>query len=93
MTSGDQIDIVDTAVVVVRPTPCVIAGQLSPAGAQAVFRWISLNTDALVAYWEGQIDTTDLCQVLKPLPAQQNHALASGSVRHPISNGEVCSGS
>ena len=71
ITNGGQIDADNTAVVVVRPTPCVIAGQLSPAGAQAVFRWISLNTDALVAYWEGQIDTTDLCQVLKPLPAQQ----------------------
>jgi hypothetical protein len=69
MTDGDQIDIGDTAVVVVRPTPCVIAGQLSPAGAQAVFRWISLNTDALVAYWEGQIDAEELCQMLKPLPA------------------------
>jgi len=71
ITDGDKIDIADMAVVAVRPTPCVIAGQLSPAGAQAVFRWISLNTDALVAYWEGQIDTAGLCQMLKPLPAQQ----------------------
>jgi hypothetical protein len=69
MTDGDQIDIGDTAVVVVRSTPCVIAGQLSPAGAQAVFRWISLNTDALVAYWEGQIDAEELCQMLRPPPA------------------------
>jgi hypothetical protein len=35
--------------------------KLSPAGGQAVIRWISLNTDALVAYWEGQIDTAELC--------------------------------
>jgi hypothetical protein len=68
---GDQIDIANTAVVVVRPTPCVIAGQLSPDNAQAVFRWISLNTDALVAYWEGQIGSAKLCLTLKPLPAQQ----------------------
>jgi hypothetical protein len=71
ITDGDQINIANTAVVVVRPTPCVIAGQLSPAGAQAVFRWISLNTNALVAYGEGQIDTAELCRKLKPLPAQQ----------------------
>jgi len=56
---------------VVCPTLCVVAGQLSPAAAQAVFRWITLNTDALVAYWEGQIDTAELCQTLKPLPTQQ----------------------
>jgi hypothetical protein len=71
ITDGDQINVANTAVVVVRPTPCVIAGQLSLASAQAVFRWISLNTDALVAYWEGQIDTAELCQMLKPLPARQ----------------------
>jgi hypothetical protein len=51
-------------------THCV-AGLLSHAGAQAVFRWISLNMDALVAYWEGQIDTAEVCQMLKPLPVQQ----------------------
>jgi hypothetical protein len=68
-TDGDQLDIANTADVAVRPTPCVIAGQLSPAGAQEVFQWISLNTNALVAYWEGQIDTAELCQMLKPLTA------------------------
>jgi hypothetical protein len=26
---------------------------------------------ALVAYWERQIDTAELCQMLEPLPAQQ----------------------
>jgi hypothetical protein len=36
-----------------------------------VFRWISLNTDALVSYWEGQIDPARLCQMLKPLAAQR----------------------
>jgi hypothetical protein len=70
-TDGDQLDIANTADVAVRPTPCVIAGQLSPAGAQEVFQWISLNTNALVAYWEGQIDTAELCQMLKPLPANK----------------------
>jgi hypothetical protein len=73
ITDGDQTDITNTAVVVVRPTPRVIAGQLSPGDAQAVFQWISLNRDALVAYWEGQIDTAELCQMLKPLPAQETN--------------------
>jgi hypothetical protein len=63
-----------------QPKSCVIAGQLSPAGVQAGFRWISLNTDALVAYWE-QIDTAELCQMLKPLTDQQTNALTSGCLR------------
>ena len=52
MTHGDRMDIANTAVVAVRPAPRILAGQLSPADAQAVFEWISLNADALVAYWE-----------------------------------------
>src|SRR5215467_5593861 len=51
-THGDQINITTTAVVAVRPTPHVIAGPLTPDDAQAVFAWISLNTAAIVEYWD-----------------------------------------
>jgi hypothetical protein len=44
-THGNQMNIANTAVVGVRPTPHVIAGQLSPADTQAVFQWVALNTD------------------------------------------------
>jgi|SRR5271166_1189663 len=67
MTHGNQMSIADTAVVGVRPTPSVIAGQLSPGITQAVFRWIMVNTDALVAYSEGRIDTARMIQALKPV--------------------------
>jgi len=68
MTHGNQMNIADTAVVGVRPRPRLIAGQLSPVDTQAVFRWVALNTDALVAYWKGQIDTARMIHALKPLP-------------------------
>jgi hypothetical protein len=67
MTHDNQMSIANTAVVGIRPTPRLISGQLSPGDAQAVFRWIALNTDALVAYWEGRIDTARTIQALKPL--------------------------
>src|SRR5208282_1587947 len=57
MTHGNQMNPANTAVVGVRPSPHAIAGRLSPDDQQAVFEWTSLNADALVAYWEGQIDT------------------------------------
>jgi hypothetical protein len=38
---------------------------------RAVSEWVSLNTDALVAYWEGRIDTVQLGQALKRLPSAQ----------------------
>ena len=57
------------AVVDVRPTPHVIAGQLDDR--QTVFEWASLNTAALVAYWEGRIDAIELGQLLKRIPSRQ----------------------
>ena len=68
MTHGDQMDIANTAVVGVRPTPRVIAGQLSLDDQHAVFEWVSLNTAALLAYWEGRIDTIELSRLLKQVP-------------------------
>ena len=67
-THGDQMNIANTAVVGVRPTPHLIAGHLSPDDQLAVFEWISLNTAALIAYREGRIDTIELGQSLKRLP-------------------------
>jgi hypothetical protein len=68
MTHGNQMTVADTAVVAVRPRPRVVAGQLSPNDRRAVFEWIKLNRAALVAYWDGQVDTVQLGQMLKPLP-------------------------
>lgn len=76
MTHGNQMNIANTAVVGVRPTPRVIAGQLSPTDAQEVCQWVSLNADALVAYWEGRIDTARLIHALKPLPRQPSTPVA-----------------
>jgi hypothetical protein len=69
MTHGNQMTIANTAVVGVHPSPRIISGRLSAGDTQAVFRWIALNTDALVAYWEGRIDTAGVIQALKPVPS------------------------
>jgi hypothetical protein len=69
MTHGNQMIVDNTAVVAVRPSPHVIAGRLSQGDQQAVFIWIQLNAAALVEYWDGNIDTLQLSQMLKPLPA------------------------
>jgi hypothetical protein len=66
---GNQMNISNTAVVGVRPTPRVLAGRLTPSDAQAVFQWVTLNTDTLVAYWEGRIGTIELAAALRPIPA------------------------
>ena len=71
MTHGDQMNIANTALVAVRPSRQLPAGQLSPDDQRAVFEWISLNTPAIVEYWEGRIDTTELGQLLKRISSRQ----------------------
>jgi hypothetical protein len=77
ITHGNQITPANTAVVGVRPSPHVVAGRLSPDDQRAIFEWASLNTAALVAYWEGQIDPIELGQRLKPVASSQSGAPAA----------------
>jgi hypothetical protein len=74
MTHGNQMNATNTAVVGLPPAPHMIAGRLSPEDERAVFQWVSLNSDALVAYWDGQIDTIQLGSLLKSLPGQAGSA-------------------
>ncbi len=66
MTHGNQMNIDNTAVVGVRPTPHLFAGQLSADDQRVVFEWIRLNSTAIIAYWNGDIDTLELVQKLQP---------------------------
>jgi len=69
MAHGNQMNIDNTAVVGVRPSPRLIAGQLPPEDERAVSDWITLNAAAIIACWNGDIDTLELTQTLKPLPS------------------------
>jgi len=68
MTHGNQMNAANTAVVAVRPRPNILAGRLAVDDERAVFRWVALNEAALIAYWNGQIDTIQLGRLLQPLP-------------------------
>jgi hypothetical protein len=43
MTHGNQMNIDNTAVVAVRPSPQLLTGRLSSDDERAVFNWIALN--------------------------------------------------
>jgi hypothetical protein len=66
-THGNQTNVDNVAVVAVRPSSRTVVGHLSAADERAVSAWIALNTPALVAYWDGDIDTMQLAQALVPL--------------------------
>jgi hypothetical protein len=67
LAHGNQMNIANTAVVAVRPRPHVLVGQLLSSDEQVVFSWVTMNEDALVAYWEGRIDTAGLIGRLRRL--------------------------
>lgn len=62
---GRRMDPSNTAVMGIRPRPQLIEGVLAPSDRIAVEGWITLNTDALIDYWEGSIDTIELGARLK----------------------------
>ena len=68
LTHGNQMNIDNTAVVGVRPAPHLVAGRLSSDDERLVFEWIRLNVGTIIAYWDGNLDTAELIQNLKPLP-------------------------
>ena len=67
MAHGSRMTVENTAVVAIRPSPHLIAGRLSPEDEAAVFSWITLDSAALIAYWNGDIGTIQLAQALVPL--------------------------
>ncbi len=53
-------DASDTASVGIQPAPELVAGSLEPAVEAVVLQWVSLNSAALLDYWNGLIDTVEL---------------------------------
>ena len=56
------------ATVAMRPTPRLVAGQLSAADLRAVIDWIKLNEDALVDYWEYRISGIEFGRRMRRVP-------------------------
>ncbi len=70
MSHGRQMSIDNTAVVALRPRPRVVAGRLSPDGQRAVAEWVAMNSEAIIAYWNDELDTDQFLEQLKHLPAR-----------------------
>jgi hypothetical protein len=52
----------------VRPTVEVLHGKLRSSDLGLLREWIEGNRQALIAYWEGDIDSTvEVCEALRPL--------------------------
>jgi hypothetical protein len=59
----------DAAPMAVRPTPrLVVPGSLSAADERLAGRWIELNRDTIIDYWDGTIELDELLQRLRRVP-------------------------
>lgn len=69
----NQIDINNTMVVeILRPYLYLIDGNFISVDENLIYKWISINYDVLLNYWNGDIDTADLLSNLKPLESLNN---------------------
>jgi hypothetical protein len=58
--SPGRMDIANTAVVGIRPSPRLIEGTLPPADLELVSRWIKFNEAVLMDFWNETIDSVEL---------------------------------
>jgi hypothetical protein len=61
----------ETVKVAIRSTVRLKDGYLDAHELALLTRWVDLNRDALLKYWDGEIESiTDVLRVLKPIAAQ-----------------------
>jgi hypothetical protein len=57
-----------TVKVAIRPTARVTSGHLAAQELALLTRWVELNRNVLIKYWDGEIESTmDAIQALKPI--------------------------
>ena len=62
----------ETVKVAIRPTVRLKDGYLDANELALLTRWVDLNRDALIKYWDGDIESTaDVLQVLRPVAAPE----------------------
>jgi hypothetical protein len=53
--------------VAIRPHVRVVGGSLSASDLKLLHRWVKLNLDTLVKYWDGKIDTKTAVNTIRPI--------------------------
>jgi len=53
--------------VAIRPDTHVVEGKMKAGDLTLLAKWIGLNHDILVKYWEGDIDTKDAVEAIRPI--------------------------
>jgi Domain of unknown function (DUF4160) len=57
----------EMASIAIRPDIRVVEGSLSGGDLALLSKWIEMNRDVLLRYWEGDIDTKDAIEAIQPI--------------------------
>jgi hypothetical protein len=57
----------EMAPVAIRPKVRVVEGEIDAGHLAPLAKWIELNREVLVKYWDGEIDTKDALDDIRPL--------------------------
>lgn len=69
VSKSPRVHAADLISVAIRPEVRVVGGQMASHDLALLKKWIELNYDVLVGYWDGDIEyTEDAITALKPLP-------------------------
>ena len=70
VASGAKVRRSEMVTVAIRPNVRVVRGRLDPHDLALLVRWISLNVDTLIRYWDGDIEyTEDAVAAIVPVDA------------------------
>jgi hypothetical protein len=65
---GPRVRPSEMVTVAVRPAVRVVRGKIDPSDLALLRRWIELNQDVLIRYWDGSIEyTEDALAALRPI--------------------------
>jgi hypothetical protein len=67
VSPGPKVHPSEMASVAIRPTVHVVEGALNPTDLSSLSSWINLNRDVLIQYWNGDIDTMDALEAIRPV--------------------------
>ena len=65
---GPKVRPSEMVTVALRPDTRIVRGRLDPSGLAVLRRWIELNRETLIKYWDGDIEyTEDAIAALQPI--------------------------
>jgi len=53
--------------VAIRPNVRVVEGKMGASDLALLTKWVELNREVLVKYWDGDIDTKDAIEAIRPI--------------------------